>query len=273
MQITKEEFLKLVKETFAELPENTVHLPEENVDIAVLEEPLTGFADAADPLFEQYKDPAVIGENFKTPKEWMPEARTVVGFFFPFTGAVRFRHRASTELTDEAWNNGYPKGMQMAELFLDILIEKLEKAGVKTHLPHRDPGFTMNPVPVMNGEEEDLHFSAAWSNRHALYAAGLGTFGVHRHIITDKGCCGTLASLLADVKLEPTPRGYTGLYDNCIRCGACTHRCPAKAITLEGLRNLKKCAGHSGVIRETLGGGFCGKCLVGVPCEDRNPAK
>ncbi len=271
--MNKEEFLKLVKEAFTELPEHNVHLPEEKVDLPVQEEPLTGFADAQDPLFEQYKDPAAIGENVRTPKEWMEDAQTVVGFFFPFDAEIRKRHRASTELTDEAWNNGYPQGMQMAEQFLDILIGKLEKAGVKTHLPHRDPAFTMNPVPVMSGEEQDLHFSGAWSNRHALYAAGLGTFGVHRHLITDKGCCGTLATLLMDLKLEPTPRAYTGLYDNCIRCGACTKRCPAKAITMEYLRNLMKCAGQAGYIRETLGGGFCGKCLVGVPCEDRNPAK
>ena len=96
MQITKEEFPKLVKEAFAELPENTVHLPEENVDIPVLEEPLTGFADADDPLFEQYKDPAVIGENFKTPKEWMPEAQTVAGLYHESgTGDERGRRGSS----------------------------------------------------------------------------------------------------------------------------------------------------------------------------------
>ena len=41
--MTKERILELVRELFEEA-ENTVHLPEENVDVPVLEKPLIGFA-------------------------------------------------------------------------------------------------------------------------------------------------------------------------------------------------------------------------------------
>ena len=52
--MTKERLLELVKIRFEEA-ENTVHLPEENIDVPILEFPLVGFAGADDPLFKEYK--------------------------------------------------------------------------------------------------------------------------------------------------------------------------------------------------------------------------
>ena len=42
---------------------------------------------------------------------------------------------------------------------------------------------------------------------------------------------------------------------------------------MEYLRNLKKCAGRSGELFKLFGKGNCAKCMVGVPCEDRIPAR
>ena len=271
--MTKERFLQLVKESFAALEDNTGHLPAEDVDIPILEEPLVGFASSDDPLFEVYRDPKAIGPDWRAPREWMPEAETAVAFFFPFTEEVRSRHREAVEDTDEAWNTCYGKNVPLVNAFLDDLCGKLEAEGIKTYQPHRDPSGTRTPIPVMAGDEEDVHFSTSWSTRHICYAAGLGTFGIHRHIITEKGCCGTLGTFIMDLKLDPTPRAYTEVYEYCTHCGACTGRCPAKAITLEYYRNLKKCSAFSGSIRERFGSGFCGKCLVGIPCERQIPGR
>ena len=271
--MTDERFYELVKESFAALDGNSVHLPKENADIPVLEAPLVGVASADDPIFELFRAPEVIGPEWRAPREWMPEARSAAAFFFPFCEEVRSRARQETELTGEAWNSAYGGNFKLVDAFLDILVPRLEAEGVKVFQPNRDSALKRNPVPVCSGGEEDVHYSVSWSNRHVCYAAGLGTFGVHRHLITEKGCCGTLASFLLDAELTPTPRPYTDPYEYCIRCGSCTGRCPAGAITLEHLRNLKTCAAWSGVIRERYGGGFCGKCLVGIPCEDENPSK
>ncbi len=270
--MTKERIFELVRELFEEA-ENTVHLPEENVDVPVLEKPLVGFADADDPIFAEYKKPEVIGEEWMAPKEWLESAKTVIAFFFPYSEDIRSRARKSKELVNEAWANGYPAGSRLAGTLIARLAEKLEEEGVKVVNPGKDPRMKVTNTKIMSGPDEDLHFCPSWSTRHAAFAAGLGTFGMHRHMITESGACGTLgSSLIIDLELEPTRRKYTDVYENCIKCGACARRCPAGAITMEYQRNLLKCSRHGGYLREKFGGGGCGKCMVGTPCEHRNPA-
>ena len=88
-----------------------------------------------------------------------------------------------------------------------------------------------------------------------------------------KGCCGAMVTLILDCAMEPTKRPYTDPYEYCTRCGTCTTRCPVDAISLEHLRNLKKCSGRSGELFKIYKKGNCSKCMVGVPCEDRIPVK
>ncbi|MBQ3626034.1 MAG: 4Fe-4S binding protein [Synergistaceae bacterium] len=78
-------------------------------------------------------------------------------------------------------------------------------------------------------------------------------------------------SLFVDCELEPTERNYTGVYDYCIKCGACVRRCPVQAISIKYLRNPKLCGEHAQHLRKEFNGGLCGKCLVKVPCKARNP--
>ena len=271
--MTNERFLALVRDSFSALEGNSVYLESEGVTVPVLEPPLVGFAPADDPLFTLYPDPEVIGEDFRPPRDWMRSAESVAAFFFPFSPEVRRRSREETALTCPAWNAAYGGNFKLVDAFLDILVPRLEAEGAAVFQPNRDPSLVRKAHTVLRGGEEDHHYSVSWSNRHAMFAAGLGTFGIHRHLITEKGCCGTTASFLTDAKLTPTPRNYTDVYEYCIRCGACMDRCPAGAISLEYMRNLKKCAAQGGLIRERFGSGFCGKCLTGIPCEDRNPSR
>ena len=266
----RNEVLSVLMEVFRSTQDNTVHLPEEDVNIPILEEPLVGFAAADDPIFLEYKKPEAIGPEWMAPEEWLEGAKTVIAFFFPYTEEIRRRAGKSEERINEAWKYGYPAGSALAKKLSLEMAEKLKEKGVRVCLPLADERFQREQVPLPDGE---VHYMVSWSSRHAGYAAGLGTFGIHRHLITEKGCCGTMAcSLIVDLELEPTPRTYTEIYENCIRCGACVSRCPAEAITMESLRSLKKCAAYAGYLRETYGGGGCGKCMVAVPCEHRNPA-
>lgn len=266
-----EKCIQIVKQCFSETEGNTADLPVEGVSLPILTEPLIGFAAADDPLFEVYRNEEAIGSNWKAPKEWMPEAKTVMALFFPFTEEIRSRHRASKEPVNEAWSISYGKHFQFMDAFLDQISSALEEEGVKVFIPTRDPSFTMTPIPVKSGELDDLHYNTSWSNRHVAFAAGLGTFGVHRHLITEKGCCGALATMILDCRIEPTPREYRDTYEYCIRCGACVKRCPSNAITVEHLRNIKAC-GEYGAKLVNEYQGACGKCLVGIPCEQRNPS-
>ena len=266
-------FIELVNEVFASLDGNQTHLPEEDVTLPIVDAPLIGLAAADDPIFETFRDPEINGENWLGPKERMPEAKTVAVFYFSFTEEVRRRHRASTELMDEAWTCAYGDHGKVLVPFAKALTAALEREGVKVINPTWDMEHPPVSAPVDNGGEEDLHWSAPWSTRHVAYAAGLGTFGVHRHLITEKGCCGAMVTLILDCALEPTPRPYTDPYEYCTRCGACTKRCPVNAISLEHLRNLKKCSEHTGELFRQFKKGNCGKCMVGVPCEAGIPGR
>ena len=268
----KQRFAAIAQDAFAGV-ENQVHLPQEDVTVPIMDAPICGFAAADDPIFDTFRDPEIIGERFLAPKEWMPEAKTVAVFYFSFSEEIRRRHRASTELMDEAWVNGYGNHAKVVVPFARAVTAALEREGVKVFNPTWDMDHPSVSIPWDNGGEEDLHWSVAWSTRHAAFAAGLGTFGVHRHIITEKGCCGAMVTLLLDCELKPTPRTYTDPYEYCTHCGTCTTRCPVDAISLERLRNLKKCSGHSGELFRQFKKGNCGKCMVGVPCEDGIPAK
>lgn len=115
-------------------------------------------------------------------------------------------------------------------------------------------------------------YSSNWSERHAAYVCGLGTFSLTRAIITQKGTAGRLGSIITDLELEPDPRPYTGLYDYCTRCGACIRRCPVQAISLEGGKLQDPCNQRSAMLRERYAPRYgCGKCQTGIPCQSRIP--
>ena len=59
------------------------------IGLRIYDAPLIGAAPVSDVLFEALKKPEAIGEHFMLPKDWMPEGRTVLSFFLPYTEAVK----------------------------------------------------------------------------------------------------------------------------------------------------------------------------------------
>ena len=55
----------------------------------MFEEPIFSYGSADDPLFEDFKAPHIIGPHYLTPKQWLPEAKSVISFFLPFSEDVR----------------------------------------------------------------------------------------------------------------------------------------------------------------------------------------
>ena len=70
-------------------------LPKDRVGTRIFEDPIFAFGSAEDDLFLRLKEPAVIGEHFRLPKEWLPQAQTVVCFFLPFSEAVKRSNRGN----------------------------------------------------------------------------------------------------------------------------------------------------------------------------------
>lgn len=109
------------------------------------------------------------------------------------------------------------------------------------------------------------------------FVAGLGTFGLHRALITAKGTAGRIGSIITTLALTPTDRNYTQYFEYCPflingKCGACIKNCPSSAITKEGKVN-RSCGDY---INKEILSIFaprygCGKCNINVPCEYRIP--
>jgi epoxyqueuosine reductase QueG len=132
---------------------------------------------------------------------------------------------------------------------------------------------------------ERYGFASSWSERHAAYAAGLGTFGLSDGLITPRGKAVRCGSLIVKAAVPPTPRPYTDHHAHCLffssgKCGVCAKRCPAGAISDTG-HDKEKCKTYirgttSAFVRDSQLGfpvNSCGLCQTGVPCESRIPAR
>ena len=274
----KSQIITLIQETFRTHPGNAVAAEDairpELAGMVLFEEPLIGFALADDPIFTTYKQEGIIGPWHMLPGEWLPGAVSVVSMFFPFTEPVKEGERkASPDETSAEWLHGRIEGQNyLAGLFKEMS-RRLTEAGVENCVPCVDERFKVGrgfPVPGYDVRT----YGSNWSERHAAYACGLGTFGLCKGIITEKGMAGRLGSIILKTEVEVEPRPYTGVYDYCTKCGVCAQRCPAKAVDMDTGKDHDKCAGRldwSGVAYAPRYG--CGKCQTATPCESRNPSK
>ena len=155
------------------------------------------------------------------------------------------------------------------------LVALLQAAGWQALCPCLDPRFaSMEHRGTDRRFPPQAAFTSRWSERHAAYISGLGTFGLHKGLITERGTCGRFVSVLTDLPLPPTPRPYTGLYDYCTHCGACVRRCPVGAISQKAGKDHVACAYFVDWTMALYAPRYgCGKCQVGVPCQSRNPRK
>ncbi|WP_195267346.1 4Fe-4S binding protein [Eubacterium sp. 1001713B170207_170306_E7] len=250
--------------------------PDQGPDALQLFDPvLVGVAAADDPLFRRFQEPGVVGPHHRLPKDWLPGARSVVSVFLPYTEAVRAANREDKALPARAWLIGRIEGQQLIQGPLcGALMDALRAEGGEVAAPMLDPDF--QSWSAADGPEEPggLAFTSSWSERHAAYACGLGTFGLSRGIITERGMAGRFFSVVTTLVLTPSPRPDTGLYGDCTQCGACVQRCPAGAITLEGGKAHRPCAAYLDHTLELFSPRYgCGKCQTAVPCEARRPQK
>ena len=279
MNLSKKEIRTVFTEIFFKTEGNIVS-PENALPgcagLTIYDPPLIGFASADDPLFDAYRDPEIIGPPYLHPKEWLSEAKTVVSFFLPFTEDVRKANRDDPEHTANAWLHGRIEGQAFISSFTEALSSWFASHGIEVCVPASDSRFSTAMQPVSDTEtgRANLKVSSAWSERHAAYAAGLGTFSLTRALISERGMAGRYGSLIVSAHTEPDIRSYSGIYDYCIRCGACVKRCPAGAISHEHGKDQMLCGTWVMGTKEKYAPRYgCGKCQVGVPCEARNPSK
>ena len=60
-----------------------IAISEAVVGMKIFDDPIFAFGDADDEHFLLLKDLSAIGNHFKLPKEWLPQSKTVISFFYP----------------------------------------------------------------------------------------------------------------------------------------------------------------------------------------------
>jgi len=250
-------------------------------DARLFDEPVVGFADASDPIFDRYKK--IIGSFHITPFEWLQKTfpgesfnqATVVSWILPISEDTRRENRAQTKYPSKRWALTKRHGERFNDALREHMARVLTKEGCKAVAPANSQFFE-------KVSDEEVGRASKWSERHAAYAAGLGTFSLSDGFITKKGVAMRCGSLVADLKIAPTERKYRSHLDNCLfysggSCTACISRCPAGAIT-EGGHDKVKCRNYTNKVaadytRKNYGTEVkcCGLCQTAVPCEDRIP--
>ncbi len=239
------------------------------------EEPLIRIGRADDPLWEEFKRPGAIGQLYRTPREWLPEAKTVISVFGPWADEVVTTNAADPVYPSDAWIDAYHNGGALIKQVSVTLAEWLNEAGYAAMAPAMSKEFRF---VYEDGSQPDIPagiaYASNWSERHAAFVCGQGTFGLSRGVITERGMAGRFCSVVTDLELEPDARPYSGLYDYCIMCGKCAENCPPKAIRMESGKDHPPCDAWLTEMKARNGiAGCCGKCQVNVPCSRGIPNK
>jgi epoxyqueuosine reductase QueG len=225
------------------------------------EEPLIGFAEANDPGFVQLK--RIVDENHKLPNELLSNAKTVISYFIPFNQEV-VSSNSNGKIASIEWAIAYIETNNLITELNNSLAKALKKEN-----------FDSAKIPATHNFDETKLISY-WSHKHAAYIAGLGKFGLHKMIITEKGCCGRLGSLITSVKVEVTKRQDKEycLYFHNKSCKKCVDRCIYGILNLDSFDRHKCyeiCLTNSRIYSHLGLADICGKCVCGVPCSLKNP--
>ncbi|MDY0236503.1 MAG: hypothetical protein RBR71_10760 [Gudongella sp.] len=241
---------------------NTISNFENKKDVSSRwKEPILGFADSTDPIFEQLKE--VAFEEHLTPFDILGSAKTVIAYFLPFA--------------DFIWKsniNGRTSSIEWAKAYLEtnILISEINDSLIEWFISNGYKAAKLPPEKNMDYQK----LKSVWSNRHIAYIAGVGKFGLNNMIITEKGCCGRLGNIVTSFKIEPTKRSENEscLYKHDKSCGICVDRCVNNALLIDKFdrfRCYEMCQENEKIYKRLGEAEICGKCLVGLPCSSINP--
>lgn len=274
--------ISLIEDFIERSPENTLQNPAQE---KAFENPLVGFSKGDDPLYQTYKE--VVGPYHWTPQEIFgltfpesaiqPQELTVISWILPQTKISKADNRKEKIYPSERWARARIYGEEVNVKLRSRVVSAFEEKGIQAVAPMLSPLWERKT-------SDRFVFASTWSERHAAYASGLGTFGVCDGLITPRGKAIRCGSVVADLQIPPTPRPYSHHKAYCLYytqgvCGKCIGRCPVGALSKAG-HDKVKCQAH---IHETAADyvkahygfdGFgCGLCQTGVPCESKIPVR
>ena len=247
------------------------------------ENPLVGFSKGDDPIYLDYK-------NHVGPFHWTPleifrlsfpgletsaDELTVISWILPHIEATKRDNRRESQYPAERWARGKNYGEPFNVQLRKHLVDALQQKGIEAVAPTLTSQFSRKM-------SDKYGFASTWSERHAAYASGLGTFGLSDGLITPRGKAMRAGSVIARIRIAPTPRAYSDHHAYCLFytrgiCGKCIQRCPVDAISESGhdkvacRRYLNEATVEYIKSQYNLDGKSCGLCQTAVPCESKIP--
>lgn len=245
--------------------------------------PLVGFASVDDPLFKDYKK--IIGRFHFSPRDIFDltfgksdrnKELSVISWVLPISEDTRKANRKATKFPSLLWSHTRYFGEPFNDRLRDHVVSLLKRKGYKAVAPTNSPRF------IHHMHAPKVGFTSNFSERHAAYACGLGTFALCDGFITPRGKAMRVGTVVTDLVLTPSDKPYPHHHANCLyyfngTCKVCTTRCPCGAITSKGhdktkcyeyMHNVSRPAKSTEYGVEITG---CGLCQTKVPCEFKIP--
>lgn len=219
--------------------------------------PLVGFASAADPRFRELT--RIVEPTHLLPMDMLLGARAVVSFFLPFADWVVEANARDRSHVAREWPVAYLETNALIGRITSHLIDTLAERGVRATAAPATHNY--DPVSLV----------CRWSHKSVAVIAGLGSFGLHRMVITDAGCAGRFGSLVVGCDLEVTS---VAAKERCLHffdgsCHECVSRCPVDALSMDGSLDKQRCNRRLLGLAKLYGtesvADACGKCAIG-PC-------
>jgi epoxyqueuosine reductase QueG len=205
------------------------------------------------------------------------EQISVIAWILPAAEDIRKSNRKEEKFPSKLWTYARHFGEAFNQALRKHVVDYLEDLGYVAVAPLLLPSSR-------EFRDEKVGWVSSWSERHAAYVCGLGTFSLNDGFITAKGMAIRVGSVVTLLKLTSSEKKYQYPKENCLvfrneKCGKCIPRCPAGAITEKG-HDKDKCQEY--IHSETLDAKrkeygienpppACGLCQTRVPCESSIP--
>ena len=220
--------------------------------------PLIAFSSAHDERYSKLKE--IIGQWHLNPVELLPDAKSVVSYFVPFTKSVVLEPAREKDVSI-IWAEAY----LIINSYFDHINKSLSDYLVKL-------GFSVKSIPATNTYIPE-EMKSMWSHRSAAVIAGLGSFGANKMLITEKGSGGRFCSIITSAPLKPTQHstsnGCLNMLDG--SCGLCIDVCPVDALKPDSIDKFAcqdEIFKNEEILEEKTaykGAGVCGKCISVCP--------
>ena len=228
-------------------------------EAGLLRLPFVGVSDARDPCYAWLK--GELGEWTMAPVEILPSARSVISYFVPYS-----KQAAASPLSKDApfalWAAAYELCDRAITQLDERLIRLLESAGHEAVQPPKKVDF-------VDGEARPR-----WSHKSAAVISKVGSFGVNRVIMTEKGSSGRLSSIITSASIPPGGCARPPLCEgvNGLVCSRCIEACPAGALSRDAI-NRSACRAHLAANAESIKARYpdapaanvCGRCIAACP--------